>query len=225
MRFTLRKSEAFTLIELLTVIAILALLAAIVFPVYSQARKKAQQTPCLSNVKQLGIAMLLYAQDFDEKFAWGCDITDREPESWSDSPYNQAVKTMPLLPDLLFPYTNNRQVWRCPADFGYTVTGMWLGVALDGRPNAFEKFGMSYHYHTTLTLTQQTVHGVTARDPENPSLTHGASGIPMLWDASGEWHGGALRSDYRYSIVFCDGHAKSLLRPQAEMFWLRQIGR
>ena len=66
--FTAGKSFAFTLIELLVVIAIIAILAAILFPVFAQARAKARQAVCLSNMKQLGTSFMMYVQDYDETF-------------------------------------------------------------------------------------------------------------------------------------------------------------
>ena len=65
-----RGRRAFTLIELLVVIAIIAILAAILFPVFAQARDKARQTTCLSNIKQLSLGVLMYAQDYDEQLLY-----------------------------------------------------------------------------------------------------------------------------------------------------------
>ena len=79
--FTPRKNGAFTLIELLVVIAIIAILAAILFPVFAQARAKARQTACLSNMKQIGTATMMYAQDYDESVGrkWWNWHVDLEP--------------------------------------------------------------------------------------------------------------------------------------------------
>src|SRR5215213_4475316 len=74
-RTTRRAGAAFTLIELLVVIAIIAILAAILFPVFAQAREQARPTSCLSNLKQLGTGAMMYLQDFDETY----------PANWAGS--------------------------------------------------------------------------------------------------------------------------------------------
>ena len=90
----------FTLIELLVVIAIIAILAAILFPVFAQAREKARQTTCLSNMKQIMMGEMMYTQDNDgvHSWLWGSD------PNWI--PWHQALD----------PYIKNKQMWRCPND-------------------------------------------------------------------------------------------------------------
>src|SRR5579864_98847 len=89
--------RGFTLIELLVVIAIIAILAAILFPVFAHAREKARQTSCLSNLKQLGQAMLMYAQDYDERFCPVLARTDRTQNFYLDTwmhllePYTKSL--------------------------------------------------------------------------------------------------------------------------------------
>jgi len=84
-----RSRSAFTLIELLVVIAIIAILAAILFPVFAQAREKARATACLSNMKQIGLGLMQYIQDYDEVFpeaVFAADPTQPYWNKWSDSP-------------------------------------------------------------------------------------------------------------------------------------------
>ena len=92
--------KGFTLIELLVVIAIIAILAAILFPVFAQAREKARAIACLSNTKQLSLAALQYSQDFDEKSADGAN-TDGLGSGWAGQ---------------IYPYVKSTGVFRCPDD-------------------------------------------------------------------------------------------------------------
>ena len=99
------KRRGFTLIELLVVIAIIAILAAILFPVFARAREKARQTSCLSNVKQLGLGCLMYAQDYDEKFPFTY-MWLAPPDPWP------LISWRPVV----FPYVKNAQLFQCPSD-------------------------------------------------------------------------------------------------------------
>ena len=94
-----RERSAFTLIELLVVIAIIAILAAILFPVFAQAREKARQASCMSNLKQIGLATTSYIQDYDETFPQASDTSWNNP--WST---------------VITPYIKSTQTFRCPSD-------------------------------------------------------------------------------------------------------------
>jgi prepilin-type N-terminal cleavage/methylation domain-containing protein/prepilin-type processing-associated H-X9-DG protein len=102
-----RSHGAFTLIELLVVIAIIAILAAILFPVFAQAREKARQSGCLSNLKQIGTALMMYTQDYDE--AYPCNWYGG---LWPTTPDGKQYKWM----DAVYPYVKNEQVFTCPSD-------------------------------------------------------------------------------------------------------------
>jgi prepilin-type N-terminal cleavage/methylation domain-containing protein/prepilin-type processing-associated H-X9-DG protein len=98
-----RSGRGFTLIELLVVIAIIAILAAILFPVFARARAKARQTSCLSNVKQLVLAELMYSQDNDEAF------TIATP-NWTPQPTDMGV----TWDQAILPYMKNQEILICP---------------------------------------------------------------------------------------------------------------
>jgi len=98
--------KAFTLIELLVVIAIISILASILFPVFARAREQARKSACLSNLKQIGLAVMMYVQDYDETYPVAYLAT---PSSDSMSGYSASYWF-----NTLQPYTKNRQVWFCP---------------------------------------------------------------------------------------------------------------
>jgi len=108
-----RKATGFTLIELLVVIAIIAILAAILFPVFAQAREKARATSCLSNVKQLTLGFMMYVQDYDEYFPhWNWT---HNSDFGTGDPTTKGVYSTVWF-NAIYPYVKNGQVYTCPDD-------------------------------------------------------------------------------------------------------------
>lgn len=104
------ENAGFTLIELLVVIAIIAILAAILFPVFAQAREKARQTSCLSNTKQMGLGIMMYVQDYDETFPATYYYGDPTTSG------NFDLTGIYQWSGLTQPYVKNVQIFVCPSD-------------------------------------------------------------------------------------------------------------
>ncbi len=105
--------KAFTLIELLVVIAIIAILAAILFPVFAQAKLAAKASVALSNVKQISLGALMYAGDYDDRFV----INGTASQPAINVPAGVASYDFnPMYEELMFPYTKNYEIWASPAD-------------------------------------------------------------------------------------------------------------
>lgn len=158
-------ARAFTLIELLVVIAIIAILAAILFPVFAQAREKARSTACISNQHQIGLAFTMYRTDYDEvncryrmcdpayandplclKLATPTAYTGPAETWWA--PYDNSLdpEVVPLPSNyqgvkagMLQPYVKNQAIFRCPSypqgQVGYAMSYIWNGPM--GRPDSF----------------------------------------------------------------------------------------
>ena len=175
------RRHGFTLIELLVVIAIIAILAAILFPVFARARAKAQQTKCLSNLKQIGLAFQMYAQDHDEllppgewtglgrvyfnsTFGWYSYFAGNQSAPRAeDSLY---LPSLAAIVKSLHPYIRNYQLWFCDADVWNNPTLIWAppppAFGSDARAQEGE---ISYSYCTQVNTSASG----TALDPICPN--------------------------------------------------------
>ena len=204
-----QRIAAFTLIELLVVIAIIAILAAILFPVFAQAREKARQAACLSNMKQIGIAAQLYTQDYDERLP-GSGALDTDVSDAND------------LTGILVPYIRQQHgqgIWRCPSHTGFSAASGWtssygynwqyLLVPGPDYPhseyNGFENGGVSLAYiaraATTLSFIEHTPPSTTV----NLWTYVARPGDTTDTDGFGRPN---FRHNGKANGLYCDGHVK-----------------
>lgn len=181
--------RAFTLIELLVVIGIICILAAILFPVFGRARHNGQRAACQSNLKQMGIAIAQYTQDFDERFPLGLTVTE---EGFHESSL-----------DLVQPYLKSRQIAICPSDSGdpdVDLTAIF--------PTAPGKGQTSYTANDKLCPAFET--------PPSIAEVKDSARLPLIWDAFiakvDPSLGPFLEVQRRHlegaNCVFVDGHVK-----------------
>ncbi len=212
-----RPARAFTLIELLVVIAIIAILAALIFPVFAQARAKARQAVCSSNLRQIGIAVAMYTQDCDGLYPYAVDPADwSTPQIWNGQPAFQAeIPNIGHINDVLGPYIKSRELFHCPSDTGFLQEDFVPGQTIAPNdtppgafPSSFAKFGTSYYYRTEIAF----------RHASDSSVQTPAT-LNMIFDGCGGWHGGSIFDTRRYSVLHADGHVKSLSRSQVDALW------
>src|SRR5436853_6238532 len=123
MRLSSSKRSGFTLIELLVVIAVIAIIAAILFPVFARAREKARQATCLSNLKQLGAAVMMYMSDYDESFPFvlsysgncNCPANTGDNGKFPVVPDVTGLEPQFQLVTVVAQYVKNVDVWYCPS--------------------------------------------------------------------------------------------------------------
>lgn len=227
----------FTLIELLVVIAIIAILAAILFPVFARARESARKISCLSNVRQLGTASRMYAQDFDETYpdsrvTWfnGPGLPGTNNGVWTNPGYYGAEhicryamriyandgKTLGGMGSIYMPYIKSTQIFRCPSDPG--TRGWAEACGVPNTPNGTVKTPgdhFSSYYQRHAHDAYASIKGVSLKD----SAIQLPSQIALFIEEG--WHGGTARpylwdgnqqgDSVRWvNATFYDGHAKRL---------------
>ena len=231
------RKAGFTLIELLVVIAIIAILAAILFPVFAQAREKARGISCLSNMKQLATSTSMYVQDYDETYPIAC------PNGWWFDIWGNTLQ----------PYIKNVQILKCPSDSQQRAAGFeWAGPKISYASNGLIKWvdganrligvmGMAQSWITDNTTPMakvgrpaETIMFAEKHDPDNVMWFGPRSMFysDSVWNA--DWGCGSIPDATRSAtavyptgkngcvsakhseqgnFAFADGHAKSM-RPE-----------
>ena len=227
--------SAFTLLEILVVVAIIALLSAILFPAFARARQKARDTNCLSNMKQIGLGVLQYVQDYDE--TWPIFYAYNSSPA-SGNPGHKGIELE------LQPYTKSLQIFKCPNDVGGPTVASDGDCALDAakQESYAACYGSSYRFTSgafsvvagessannapllTTALVRDSMFQVPAqtrvlRDEMlpwfGPEFDAGGTKYGYVPTYYHEWHptGG--------SFLFADGHAKfGVSAAQFDTMWL-----
>lgn len=182
------RRRAFTLIELLVVIAIIAILAAILFPVFAQARESARKAACQSNLKQIGNALMMYMQDYDGNFPNAAV----EPRPWGPNDDPNFCAQVPYIPartrcsrvelrgtgwrgwvsNVLLPYEKNSQIYRCPSRSDTWGQTNWR------NPDGTNSYGYNFRSLGGAWGTQPTI-------PE--SRIEAPAGLAVMWDSANDW--------------------------------------
>ena len=225
--------KGFTLIELLVVIAIIAILAAILFPVFAQAREKARQTSCLSNLKQMGTAFTLYLDDSDETYPEDCfnncganDVIMGYISGYPGEKYRYVCDATGYAyvrytwMDAIFPYVKNLGMFDCPSNphpkkgDNFNTPSYGYNAEVSGHLAVNMAGALEWHCRKPLVMSQI------------PNASELVLVTDRYWSGAGSWYAGTAQAygqDYEGSgakgakvyphmdglnVCFADGHAK-----------------
>ena len=202
-----RRRNGFTLIELLVVIAIIGILASMLMPVFAQAREKARGIVCVSNMKQLGLDVNMYTQDYDEMYPpqdhlyidpccpFWMDVAYGVPD-WSVSPFANWARA-------IFPYVKDYGIYQCKSNKGWTPNS---NIRMPGLSYIYNGFcagrGMASVNEPSRTVLIWDYRYLTSFAVANP--------VPGGW----AWYPGWAAHPEQFNILYHDGHVKN--RPEQQ---------
>lgn len=213
-----RSWRAFTLVELLVVIAILGILAALLFPVFSRARENGRRASCQSNLKQIGLGLLQYSQDFDEILVadWhGSTAADGTDKTQPLSSATVSYKWM----DAAFPYIKNEQVFNCPSAQGRAARPYRYYKNLSAETEDYGSYTITHGYGANNSVRTPPVSHPLLDDLVNLSQVADAPRTVWISDGNGDFYSSVTvngvnnvleRHLEMTNVLFLDGHVKAV---------------
>ena len=206
-------NKGFTLIELLVVIAIIAILASILFPVFARARENARRTSCLSNLKQIGLGIMQYTQDYDETYP-------------NYNTYDGVDETAPYWYDMVEPYLKSMEVLRCPSSRTASISighyganamliksAHGIGTSYQPSPKLAEVNFPASTYMVMDSGARRVIPAGATLSVLNGSSNHYLPGVGSFKENTAI--NSAYQDDYQngrhflgVNVTFADGHAK-----------------
>lgn len=223
------RRKAFTLIELLVVIAIISILAAILFPVFARAREQARKASCQSNLKQIGLGVMMYVQDYDGKFPIAYMGTEMDSGWYGDNALHSTRWYQ-----VLYPYVKSKQIFVCPTAGPINYSGGY-GWNIRGTGSPYNGFGYTASSWgtpsgtgpVTRSAVQESSRTILITDPAsdgysgNGEYAIGYSSLhymPVLHGGQvGPFSGTNTLTNYTGggNYLFADGHVKFLNATQS----------
>lgn len=205
-----RTRSGFTLIEILVVVAIIGLLAALLFPVFQTVRARGRTTVCISNLRQLGAAISQYAADYDDRLPYAPNPNTKEivsrPQPVYGEPLDSIAATLPDIRFVLKPYGATPALFFCPSD---RMSRLLLEDDPSRKPTQFEHWGSSYRYDDERGLKRKRLGSYRA-----PTQSY-------LMEDGDDFHGSSMDTGEPYAkgarinMLFADMHVKTINWQQA----------
>jgi prepilin-type N-terminal cleavage/methylation domain-containing protein/prepilin-type processing-associated H-X9-DG protein len=202
-----RGGRAFTLVEVLVVLAIIGLLSAIIFPVLARSKSQGKNTETISNLSQLGLAVSLYNSSFDNYYPLASSVEDKNTKCSGETP-----SELPVLQDVMKLFVADRRVWRDSLDTGVPNVAVAdftepIECELPGtQPTLFGVYGSSFTWRADLGEDHVADPFELIEEGTNNVLPQ--SQVAIMRSAYGNWRGGPDVPSKRVSALFGDGHVR-----------------
>lgn len=215
------RNKGFTLIELLVVIAIIAILASILFPVFAMARENARRASCLSNLKQIGLGIIMYTQDYDEHFPrsiasvgtfHGGPYVPQTQTGWPGFTYKMNGYHYVSWMDMIFPYVKSVQIFQCPSQPDPSSANSFApSYAYSSEVSSYgnDHYGLTTGHGLLIASVQRPSEGAMVVDDQS---TYGYQNTPNAFSNTPEAREGKKQTLSPHfqgtNITFVDGHTK-----------------